>query len=143
MDKKEVSLRELTEALTYRDMLMKENEKNFQDIFFLNPIAMVITQMNSIIVKINEAVTRILGYTKDDLYGTSALNFYVNKEERKEIIDKLKKDGCVLHYPILFYHKKGNVVPCIMSSKIIQIRGEKHILSVLFDVSIGGKNEAV
>jgi len=137
MEKKEVSLRELTEALTYRDMLMHENEKNFQDIFFLNPIAMVITQINGIIVKINEAVTRILGYTKDDLYGTSVLNVYVNKEERQEIIDKLKKDGCILHYPILFYHKDGHAVPCIMSSKIIQIRGEKNILSVLFDVAMG------
>lgn len=135
--KKEVTLRELTEALTYRDMLLHENEKNFQDIFFLNPIAMVITQMNGIIVKINEATTRIFGYTKDDLYGNSALE-YADKNERKTILALLKKDGCILHYPVIFYNKDKKVVPCIMSSKIIQVRGEDHILSVLFDVA-GGK----
>lgn len=140
---KEMTLRELTEALTYRDMIKQENERNFQDMFFLNPIAMIITQIDGTIVKINEATTRIMGYSKDDLYGTNVLNVYVNKEERKEIIDALKKDRCLLHHPILFYHKDGHPVPCIMSSKIIQIKGEDHILSVLFDVSIGGKNEAV
>lgn len=136
--KKEVTLRELTEALTYRDMLLHENEKNFQDIFFLNPIAMVITQMNGIVVKINEATTRIFGYTKDDLYGNSVLELYADKNERKTILALLKKDRCILHYPVIFYNKDKKVVPCIMSSKIIQVRGEDHILSVLFDVA-GGK----
>ncbi len=134
---KEASLRELTEALTYRDMLMKENEKNFQDMFFLNPVAMVITQMNGIIIKINEAVTRIFGYTKDDIYGTSVIDLYADKSERTKILNLLRKNGHILHYPALFLSKEKKIIPCIMSSKIIKLRGEDHILSALFDVSWG------
>ena len=134
---KEMTLRELTDALTVRDMIKRENEKNFQDIFFLNPLPMVITQVDGIVVKINEAMTRVFGYTKDDLYGTQVLACYVNKEERKEIIGILKEKGILLHHPILFYHKDGRAIPCIMSSKVIKINGEDHIVTVLFDILTG------
>ena len=77
--KEEVTLRELTEALTYRDMIKRENEKNFRDAFFLNPLAMTITTMNGIFMKVNEAFTRITGYEKDDVYGNGVLQMNLYK----------------------------------------------------------------
>jgi two-component system, cell cycle sensor histidine kinase and response regulator CckA len=133
--KKELSLRELTDALTLRDTIKRENEKNFQDIFFLNPIAMVITKMDGMIIKINEAFTGITGYTKDEVYGKTVmeLGLYYNPEERKEILQILKEKRCMLHRLVSFVVKGDRVVPCVMSSKIIEIREEEHILSVIFD----------
>jgi two-component system, cell cycle sensor histidine kinase and response regulator CckA len=133
--KKELSLRELTDALTLRDTIKRENEKNFQDIFFLNPIAMVITKMDGMITKINEAFTGITGYTKDEVYGKTVmeLGLYYNPEERKEILQILKEKRCMLHRLVSFVVKGDRVVPCVMSSKIIEIREEEHILSVIFD----------
>lgn len=135
--REEVSLRELTEALTFRDMIKNENEKNFRDAFFLNPLAMTITNMAGVLIKVNEAFTRISGYTKDEAYGNGvlAMGLYKRPEERKEIMDILRKDGIMLHRPVVFRMKGGREVPCVMSSQIIQIKGEDHILSVISDDS--------
>lgn len=135
--KEEATLRELTEALTYRDMIKRENEKNFRDAFFLNPLAMTITTMSGVIVKINEAFTRITGYEKDDVYGNGVLqmNLYKNPCDRKEIIKILREKGIMLHRPTVFVAKDGHEIPCVMSSQIIQIKGEDHILSVIADDS--------
>lgn len=133
--KEERTLRELTEDLTYRDMIKRENEKNFRDAFFLNPLAMTITTMTGIFVKVNEAFTRITGYEKDDVYGNGvlALGLYKNACDRKEIIKILREKGIMLHRPVVFVDKEGNDIPCIMSSQVIQIKGEDHILSVIAD----------
>lgn len=132
---KEMSLRELTEALTYRDMIKREHEKNFRDIFFLNPLAMVITTLNGVIMKINEAFTRSTGYDKDDVYGHGVLELglYKNPCDRKEIIKILRAEGRIVNRPVTFVAKDGRELPCIMSSQIIQMHGEDCILSVIAD----------
>lgn len=134
---KEMTLRELTEALTFRDMIKKENEKNFRDIFFLNPLAMTITTMSGIFVKVNEAFTRITGYEKDDVYGNGVLSLglYKNPCDRKEIMKILLDKGMMLHRPVVFVRKDGKEIPCTMSSQIIQSRGTDQILSVITDDS--------
>jgi PAS domain S-box-containing protein len=130
---REWTLRELTEALTVRDTIKKENERNFQDIFFLNPIAMIITKIDGTIVKINEALTRVFGYTKDDLYGGLSVQLYKNPEERTEIVRAIMTDGYILHHKVTFVAKDGRDVPCVMSSKLISLQGEPHIVSVVAD----------
>ena len=131
--KKEMTLRELTEALTLRDTIKKENEKNFQDIFFLNPIAMIITKVDGAVIKINEALTKIFGWTKDDLYGCTAIKLYANPEERGKIVETILRDGCILHCRVSFLTKDGKTIPCVMSSKLIYLQGEPHIVSVVAD----------
>ena len=144
---REMTLRELTEALTYRDMIKREHERNFRDIFFLNPLAMTITTMAGVLIKVNEAFTRITGYDKDDVYGNGvlALGLYKNPCDRKDILNILRDspDGIMLHRPTVFVTKDGRDLPCVMSSQIIQILGEDHILSVIADVSWRINNEAV
>ena len=136
-EKEEMSLRELTEALTFRDMIKNENEKNFRDIFFLNPLAMTITTMTGIFVKVNEAFTRISGYEKDDVYGNGVISIglYKNPDDRKEIMKILLDKGMMLHRQVTFVRKDGTEIPCTMSSQIIQVRGNDQILSVITDDS--------
>lgn len=135
--KREMTLRELTEALTFRDTIKQENERNFRDIFFLNPIVMTITKMDGTIVKVNEAFTRVTGFEKDDVYGKTVVEvgLYKYPEERKEIIALLKEKGLMMHRPVMFLSKNGREVPCIMSSKVIQIKEEDHIISAIADDS--------
>lgn len=134
---KEMSLRELTEALTYRDMIKRENERNFRDIFFLNPLAMVITKMDGTIIKINERFTTSTGYSKDDVYGNNVLSvgLYKDPDIRTEIMQELRERNIMLHKPVTFVAKDGKEIKCSMSSQIIQITGEDHILSVIADDS--------
>jgi PAS domain S-box-containing protein len=134
---KEMTLRELTDALTVRDMIKRENEKNFRDAFFLNPLAMTITTMTGIIVKINEAFTRSTGYDKDDVYGHGVLELglYKNSCDRKEIIKILRESGRMLHRKVTFVAKDGRDLDCVMSSQVIQMHGEDYILSVIADDS--------
>jgi PAS domain S-box-containing protein len=132
---REATLRELTDALIFRDMIKRENEKNFRDIFFLNPLAMTITTMTGLFIKVNEAFTRITGYEKDDAYGNGvlAMGLYKNPCDRKEILKILREEGRMMHRPVVFVDKEGQDIPCVMSSQIIQIQGVDHILSVIAD----------
>lgn len=130
--------KDVTEQKTAEEALKKSNEQ-FQNFFNLNPEPCVITNVNTggMIVYVNDAFLNGVGYTKDDLIGntTEGLNIWADPEEREHIINELKQKGIIQNRETRFRHKDGRIAYSLYSAQIIDISGEKHILSIVRNIN--------
>lgn len=60
------------------------------------------------IVKLSKGGERILGYRADEVIGRNAAEFYVDKEERAQILEALKEEGAVYNYETKLQRKDGS-----------------------------------
>jgi len=67
---------------------------------------------DGIIVYANGDVSRILGYSRQELIGMEAAKFYFKPSERKKFLKKLYSEGEVHDYNLTFKTKDGKKVSC-------------------------------
>ncbi len=123
----------------------EENEIKFKAAFFTNPDAVNINKMNGEYVEINEGFTHLTGYTKDDVIGklSSEINIWSIPKDRQKLINALRKFGIIENLESMFRTKNGNLIPALMSAKIITLKNEPHILSVTRDITERKKLEKI
>ncbi len=68
------------------------------------------TDSSGIIVEISRGGERILGYTRDEIIGLPAADFYCDPEERAQILETLKTRGAVCNYETRLLRKDGTPV---------------------------------
>jgi len=78
------------------------------------------TDTDGRIVEFSKGGERILGYTKDEVIGKKASDFYVNADERDKIIEILKKIGAVHNHETTLLRKDGKSID--ISLTISQLR---------------------
>lgn len=81
-----------------------------------NSADMVITtDSKANIVEFNPAGERMLGYKKEEIYGTSVEKFYRHAEERRKIIEKLREKEQISNYETKLWTKKGKLLDISLS----------------------------
>lgn len=130
--------KDITEQKKAEEALQKSNER-FQNFFNLNPEPCIITNINTggKIVYVNDAFVKGVGYTKDELIGntTDNLNIWANPIDREHIVSELKQKGIIQNRETRFRHKDGRIAYSLYSAQIIDISGEKHILSIVRNIN--------
>jgi PAS domain S-box-containing protein len=115
----------------------KKAEEKFNLAFNLNPDLMFIMhEKDSIIVDININVTEVLGFTRDEVVGKTALdiNLWVNPEERQKFFKQYLKEGKV-SYETKFRKKNGQEIYAWVSSVRIQLFDEHFVLTSIKDIT--------
>src|SRR6185436_5889172 len=81
----------------------------------------------------NEAFTALTGYFRADVLGaTSAeLELWPDRGERGGVTDALRASGSAGPYHATVRVKDGRDIPCRVSFRVLDVAGERHILSVL------------
>lgn len=124
---------------------LKESEQKFNRAFNNTPDIIMITSLNDgKIIEVNDCITRIAGYRKKDVIGktTPELNFWADMTDRNRYLQMMKNEGRVLNLESKFRKMSGEETPAMISGEIIEIQGEKCILSVIHDISDRKKAEA-
>lgn len=80
------------------------------------------TDSDGIIVEISRGGERILGYTRDEIIGLQAADFYLDPEERAKVIEVLKSRGVVCNYETKLFRKDGS--PVDINLTISQLRNK-------------------
>lgn len=122
-----MSLRELTDALTARDVLLKEKTEEarvslelFRSIFNMLPNPIVVTSAyTGLIEHVNKAFQDVTGYVECEVIGKSSLILYKDPKDRETIIEMVQKEGQAKDIPVVFLHKNGSPIECIMLVKPI------------------------
>ena len=82
---------------------------------------MIITaDREGVILKFSKGGERILGYRADEIIGMKASDLYVNKEERANILETIKKEGAIYNYETILLKKDG--VPVDISLTMSELR---------------------
>ena len=104
-------IRDITERKRAEEALQITNEK-YTKAFISVPDAITISELDSgRFIEVNDAATRIFGYSRDELIGKSAveLGIWLDNEERDHFIDLIRKHGKVSQFEVLERRKSGEL----------------------------------
>jgi PAS domain S-box-containing protein len=103
---------------------LRESEEKFSKSFRASTNAISISRRdNGNFVEINDGFTRLLGYTREEVIGHNAtdLNFWVNEDDYKRLVQKLREDDRIISEEIKLRTKSGDVIIALYSSELITI----------------------
>ena len=118
--------------------LQREYEQRFAKVFHSSPDAIVISRLSDgVYLEVNDAWAVLSGYSKEEALGKSAfsLNIWVEPEDRRRLVSTLDSGSPVRQFDFQFRRKNGEVAQALMSAEVIELRGEKCLLSLLADVT--------
>ena len=131
-----VSIRDITEQRQAESDLIK-NEERYQSLFDISPSGIIILDENGIILQSNDAISRMLQYTKEELKGMDVRRLSL-PERHEKINNDIEKilSGEFLENEIENIRKDGTVGIIELREKaIILNNGKKGILATVNDIT--------
>jgi PAS domain S-box-containing protein len=117
---------------------LRKSEERFAKAFRASPNAITISQIaDGRILEVNEGWKTIFGHTPEEVLGrTSAeLGIYVDLEDRKKIITRIKENRFVRDHELQMRHRTGGIRQVSMSAERIEINGVDCLLSIIRDIT--------
>ncbi len=117
---------------------LRESEERFRLAFLTSPDSININRLSDgMYLDINEGFTSIMGYTPSEVIGRTSieLNIWKKPEDRQRLVKGLLESGCVENLEARFVGKDGKVRTGLMSARVLELHGEKVILSVTRDIT--------
>jgi PAS domain S-box-containing protein len=135
-----VSLRlaEMIKELQESRKKQVKTEELFRKVFESSPDSILISTIkDGIITDVNPGFCKLSGYSREEVIGKSGinLNFWVDINERKKIVDLLQKTGICDSVEIKLRRKDGKIRNTLYSAVIMDIDGSSHILSITKDIT--------
>jgi len=95
------------------------------------------------IVELNKTTEEMFGYGREELLGSSSLslNAWPNPEDRQQLINELRLKGSVKNREQVMRRRSGELFYTLFSAEVIEIGGEKIILSTWQDITERKKSE--
>ena len=116
----------------------KKAEETFRKAFDANPEPMTISSIaEGRYIDVNEAFLRVTGHMREEVIGHTAdeLNFWEKPEARTDLVSTLRTEGSVRNLEITYRTKSGEQRIALDSSDIIEVGGQKCMISILRDMT--------
>jgi PAS domain S-box-containing protein len=117
--------------------LLQESENKFSTVFHSSPEAIIITSLDGVFIDVNSKFLEITGYKFSEVIGktTRDLNFWINFDERKQLIDKIVREQKKQILEFDFRIKSGELRKGYLSTELIEIKKDKVLLSIIQDIT--------
>jgi len=116
----------------------KKAEERFYKAFHANPEPITIARLDDgVYIDVNESFVRVTGCTRDEVIGrtTADLKFWERADDRALMLKSLEKAGSIRDVEITFLTKTGEQRAGLKSAEIIEIDGEKCVISIFRDMT--------
>lgn len=117
---------------------LKESEERFRAIFNNSPdIILLAIADKPKIINANKTFTEILGYSIDEIKqkSTSELNLWVDNKEQESLMTTVLKNGFIDNFKAKLRKQNGEIIHALISIRDIYLKGEKHFLSFIRDIT--------
>ncbi|MCK9640673.1 MAG: PAS domain S-box protein [Prolixibacteraceae bacterium] len=136
---------DISENHRAKEQLLRNEEKyrsifeNVQDVYYEIDIAGNILELSPSIEILSKGL-----YRRTDLIGKNIDEFYLQRDDRTALLEKLYKSGNVTDYEIPFVNKDGEAIHTSISSKVqMDSQGKpQKIVGTIRDISVRKKMEA-
>ncbi len=121
-----------------QEQALKESENLYRSAFRISPDAVNINRLSDgLYVDINEGFTRLTGFTREDIEGRTSrdISIWADPKDRERLVFGLSESGVVENLEAKFRRKDGSLTVALMSARLIELAGERHILSITRDIS--------
>lgn len=125
---------DVTEERRRERQLHREKER-YRALFEDSGEAIAISDRTGLIRKVNDAFVELSGYSRDELEGSHAPDFYVDPERREEMVTQLRSSGRVDDFAVRLRRADGAIRYCRMSASQLETSDEGLIQAVLRDVT--------
>ncbi|MBD3180266.1 MAG: PAS domain S-box protein, partial [Candidatus Latescibacteria bacterium] len=126
-----LSARSMEEAMDE----LAESEKQYR-LLFENTVAGVgMAYLSGEVIRMNSAISAITGYTEEDIPQMNVADTYVDPEDRKRLLRKLKEDGRVENFVVQLKRKDGEKYWAELFVKPVIYRKEKVLLTSQLDIN--------
>jgi len=117
---------------------LRQSEEKFSHIFRSAPYVNLLTRLvDGQIIDINDAFTRITGYTADEAIGksTTDLNLWATQDQQIAMVAEMRRNQRVRNLETKFRDKNGHVIPCLFSAETLIVGGQICVFSSIEDIS--------
>lgn len=99
--------------------LLVESESKYLRLFNSSEVGMFRTKKRSFeIVDSNEKLLQILGYSREEIQGTSSTIYFGDAAQQQEWVKIFQAKGQVVDFEIKLVSKKGEIKTCLLSAKL-------------------------
>ena len=116
-----------------------ERAEWYRTVFAISPDAMGLTRLSDAeFVDVNEELLRRSGFDRHEIVGKTSdeIGWWADTRDRDQVYEDLKKHGQVENREVRLRSKDGSEAPVLLSSHIMDIRGEPHVLTIVRDISL-------
>ena len=134
---------DITERRTAEKSL-HESQELLSKAFKASPVAIAISDPETgIVVDVNEAWTKMLGYSRKEAleYSAFQLGYWANIDDRQHFIDQVWTNGSVKDMETSYLTKDGRRLNILVSGEQVEIGGQTRFLFVSYDITIRKKTE--
>ncbi|HDS00488.1 MAG TPA: PAS domain S-box protein [candidate division Zixibacteria bacterium] len=135
--------RELGRVWIYVDITdVRKAEEQVRLIVDNSPTPTIISRLeDGKIIYVNDQLAELMGYSREEVMEKPTTDFYYRKEQREEVVQRLKTDGRLRDFEMRFVRKDGAVLWITLNLVATQFRGEKVIIGGLSDITSRKKAE--
>jgi PAS domain S-box-containing protein len=120
---------------------LQESEERYRSLFEQAPLPVAITALDGSIIDANMAMQTLTGYSFEELNKTPTVNLYENPQDRKTLLEILKRDGIVSDFSTRFKGKDNIVVDVILNVSKFKIGKKSFLRTTIQDVTDRKKAE--
>jgi PAS domain S-box-containing protein len=117
---------------------LRQSEERFSKAFAASPMGQSISSLaEGRLIAVNEAYCKIIGYSRDELVGSSSLELglFVDPTNRADFVSTLMRGRSVRDIQIDVRTKSGKLKTVILSMTPISLGGEKQLIASVVDIT--------
>ena len=134
------------ESLRKSQEELRLSEQKFAKAFAGSPVAVALTRLESgEFLDVNDTWVALTGYARDEVLGQSArkLPIWPSSEDAARFVTELRKNGSLSGWEQVFAKKSGETYIALLSAQILDIHGDRVLLSTLIDITARKQAEAM
>ncbi len=138
----------ITDVSTQNEALerLRRSEERFAKAFNFSPLNMAITRLSDgSFVEVNRSEDQTQGLTPEDHKGKTSLDIgsWLTPQDREMFVAKLLREGRIDGYDTRMRHKDGHLVDTRVWAELVEMDGERCILSCTVNVTEEKRREAL
>jgi len=120
------------------EQALVKSEQKFSRAFRQSPMALTITRLHDqIYLEVNETFEKETAWSHTEVIGKTPLDLslWVDSDERYRFVHEVELNGAVRDREMQYRRKDGGIRSALVSAELIEIDGQKCILSAILDIS--------
>lgn len=130
----------ISDASAQNEMLerLRRSEERFAKAFNFSPLNMTITRLSDgSFIEVNRAEDRAQGLLAEEIKGKTSVEVgsWLTPQDREAFVQRLLRDGRVDAYETRMRHKDGHLVDTRLWAELVEMDGERCILSCTVNIT--------